>query len=94
MPTYTYRCKTCGDAEQSSSITDKPSTIPCPQCSAPATTVFGSPHLGAGSSTGHRLIDATKKTAETPGVVTRIPGTGRSSRPVSRDPRHARLPRA
>ncbi|RBP62230.1 putative FmdB family regulatory protein [Brevibacterium sanguinis] len=94
MPTYTYRCRTCGTIEQSFPITDKPSTIPCPSCRAPATTVFSSPHLGAGASTAHRLIDATKRTAETPGVVSQVPGSRRAPRPVSRDPRHAKLPRA
>jgi len=31
MPTYNYRCKTCGDFEYSQSIKDNPLTT-CPKC--------------------------------------------------------------
>lgn len=93
MPTYVYRCRDCGDTQQSFSMKEKPDSIPCPGCSATAPSVFTPPHLGAGSTTAHKLMDATKKTAEAPAVVSHIPGSTRAPRPVSRDPRHAKLPR-
>lgn len=94
MPTYVYRCTDCGESQQSFPMSEKPSSIPCPQCHEPARSVFTAPHLGAGSTTAHRLIDATKRTAEAPAVVSQLPGSRRARQKVSRDPRHDKLPRA
>lgn len=94
MPTYVFRCDECGDTEHSFAMAEKPSSLPCPTCRGIARSVVASPHLGVGNTSAHRLIDATKRTADAPAVVSRLPGTSRSPRRVSRDPRHATLPRA
>ncbi|WP_140955373.1 zinc ribbon domain-containing protein [Brevibacterium sp. XM4083] len=94
VPTYVYRCDACGDTEQTFPMLEKPSTIACPRCAGRARSVVSSPHLGAGNTPAHRLLDATAATADAPPVVTRLPGSPRAPRRVSRDPRHQRLPRA
>ncbi|MDN6746873.1 MAG: zinc ribbon domain-containing protein [Brevibacterium sp.] len=94
VPTYVYRCTTCGDTEQVFPMSRKPESVTCPDCRGTAVSAFTSPHLGAGSGTVFGVIDATKKTAESPPVVSRIPSSGRREQPVTRDPRHAKLPRA
>ncbi|KZE17034.1 FmdB family zinc ribbon protein [Brevibacterium casei] len=94
MPTYLFRCDACGDSERVYPMADKPGSIPCPGCSGRARSIVGSPHLGAGSSQAKQLIESTERSAESPAVVSRLPGSSRRRQKVSRDPRHAKLPRA
>ncbi|SMX92892.1 MULTISPECIES: FmdB family zinc ribbon protein [unclassified Brevibacterium] len=94
MPTYVYRCESCGDTEQAFPMSRKPEAVTCPDCHGTAVSAFTSPHLGAGSGTVFGDIDATKKTAESPPVISRVPSSSRRTQPVNRDPRHAKLPRA
>ncbi|GAA1855079.1 FmdB family zinc ribbon protein [Brevibacterium marinum] len=94
MPTYVYRCTTCGDTEQVFPMSRKPESVTCPDCRGTAVSAFTSPHLGAGSGSVFAAVDATKRTADEPPLVSRIPSSQRRAQPVSRDPRHAKLPRA
>ncbi|GAA0037509.1 FmdB family zinc ribbon protein [Brevibacterium metallidurans] len=93
MPTYLFRCDDCGDTERAFTMAAKPDSIHCPGCQEPARSVVASPHLGVGGSPAARLIDTTERSAETPAVVSRVPGASRRRQEVSRDPRHAKLPR-
>ncbi|WP_453984993.1 FmdB family zinc ribbon protein [Brevibacterium casei] len=93
MPTYLFRCDDCGDTERAFTMAAKPDSIHCPDCQGAARSVVASPHLGVGGSPAARLIDTTERSAETPVVVSRVPGTSRRQQKVSRDPRHAKLPR-
>ncbi|TSI15031.1 FmdB family zinc ribbon protein [Brevibacterium aurantiacum] len=64
MPTYVYRCTTCGDTERDFPMSRKPESVACPDCHGTAESAFTSPHLGAGSGTAFGVIDAKKKTAD------------------------------
>ncbi|MDN5736768.1 MAG: zinc ribbon domain-containing protein, partial [Brevibacterium aurantiacum] len=64
VPTYVYRCTTCGDTEQDFPMSRKPESVTCPDCHGTADSAFTSPHLGAGSGTAFGVIDTTKKTAD------------------------------
>ncbi|WP_262908303.1 FmdB family zinc ribbon protein [Brevibacterium zhoupengii] len=64
MPTYVYRCTTCGDTEQESPMSRKPESVTCPGCHGTAESAFTSPHLGAGSGTAFGVIDATRKSED------------------------------
>jgi hypothetical protein len=70
-----------------------PAQLDCRACGGAARRIFSAPHLGAGSSTAMKLLDATKRTASEPAVVESLPGRRKSPRPVSRNPLHAKLPR-
>lgn len=93
MPMYDFRCDEHGVRAKKFSMADVPATSTCPDCAAVTKRVFTSPALGSGNSRAMRTIDASKQTAEKPGVVTSLPSQQRPSRPVSFDPRHAKLPK-
>jgi hypothetical protein len=65
----------------------------CPDCAHPAARVFGAPALRGLDPTVRRALDASARSADTPQVVTSVPGRSRRATPVTTDPRHARLPR-
>lgn len=64
VPTYVYRCTSCGDTEQDFPMSRKPETVMCPDCHETAAYAFTSPHLGAGSGTTFGVIDDAEKTAD------------------------------
>ncbi|WP_229402353.1 FmdB family zinc ribbon protein [Micromonospora okii] len=91
MATYEYRCERDGVFDASLPIgTASPSTR-CPRCAAPAARVFSAPRLARTPVPLRRAIERAARSAETPEVVTRLPGR-RPSRPAP-NPVHARLPR-
>jgi len=95
VPVYRFRCRTCGTFDADHPMATVPDAGPCPSCGASARRIITAPALGRGGSTAMRLIDATSATADTPAVVSGVaPGRStRPPRPVSRDPRHQKLPR-
>lgn len=93
MPLYEFACPSGHATETNFSLRDVPSAIDCPECSVRARRRMVAPHLGRGASSAMRVLDATSRSAHEPEVVrSTAPGT-RTPAPVSRDPRHARLPR-
>lgn len=90
MPTYEFRCASCGPFDATFSMSDVPDATAC-RCGAPSKRGVTAPQLGRGASTAMRLLDATKATADRPAVVTATPGRSGSS--ARQEPRHARLPR-
>ena len=91
MPTYEFRCSSCGPFDAVFSMREVPAATPC-RCGATARRGITAPRLGSGASGAMRLLDATKATADRPAVVSAPPGrTGGGGAPS--DPRHARLPR-
>jgi hypothetical protein len=65
----------------------------CVHCDSPARRVFGAPALRGLDPGVRRALDAQSRSADAPEVVTSVPGRSRRATPVTRDPRHARLPR-
>jgi hypothetical protein len=65
----------------------------CPDCALPAARVFGAPALRGLDPAVRRALDVGARSADSPQVVTSVPGRSRRATPVSTDPRHARLPR-
>jgi putative FmdB family regulatory protein len=93
MPTYAFRCAAaCGDFDAVFAMASVPARLDCRACGGAARRIFSAPHLGAGPSSAMRLLDATGRTASEPALV-RSPPDRRGSRPVSRNPLHAKLPR-
>ena len=93
MPTYVFRCEQgCSDFTEQHPMAAVPDRTPCPGCSGAARRKIGAPALGAGGSSGMRLQDATRATADRPDVVRSLPATGRRA-PVTSNPLHRKLPR-
>lgn len=93
VPLYDFRCADHGVTSVRYAMSEVPATSACPTCSVPMRRRFTSPALGSGNTAASRTIEATQRTAETPGVVSSLPTQQRPTRPVSHDPRHAKLPR-
>ncbi len=93
MPTYGYRCSPCGAFDVVRPMADASGGAQCPRCGQPATRVFGTPGLRSLDPGMRRALDASAYSAENPSVTTGVPGRSRRSTPVTRDPRHAKLPR-
>jgi putative FmdB family regulatory protein len=93
VPTYAYRCPHCGEFEVRRPMAEAASETACPHCAVRAARVFGAPALCGLEPTVRRALDACARSADSPQVVTSVPGRSRRATPVSTDPRHARLPR-
>lgn len=65
----------------------------CPDCALPAARVYGAPALRGLDPTARRALDASARSADSPQVVSSVPGRSRRATPTTTDPRHARLPR-
>ena len=93
MPTYEFRCDSCGPFDAVFSMSTVPQATAC-RCGASARRGITAPRLGSGASGAMRLLDATKATAERPAVVGAPAGRPRTTGAAApSDPRHARLPR-
>ncbi|NMD58239.1 MULTISPECIES: FmdB family zinc ribbon protein [Tsukamurella] len=99
MPTYEFRCSSCGPFDAVFSMREVPATTAC-DCGASARRGITAPRLGSGASGAMKLLDATKATAERPAVVAApaggsLTGSGGAPRPSRgpSNPLHARLPR-
>lgn len=93
VPTYVFRCgQGCPDFTEQHSMAVVPDDVPCPSCRSQAKRRIGAPALGAGSSPGMRIQDATRATADRPDVVGSLPASRRRA-PVTANPLHRKLPR-
>ncbi|WP_152353429.1 FmdB family zinc ribbon protein [Brachybacterium subflavum] len=96
MPIYEFRCSSAHRFEVSVPMSGRDGAQDCPDCGAPAARLIAAPALGHFGSPAARLLESTQASAHSPGVVDAVPGGGAAPRrgtPVTRDPRHARLPR-
>jgi putative FmdB family regulatory protein len=93
MPTYQYRCGTCGRFELLRSMAEVEPSAPCPDCGAAARRVFGLPGVTFVDPGVRSALDASARSADSPQVVTGVPGRARRATPITTDPRHAKLPR-
>ncbi|ADG78340.1 FmdB family zinc ribbon protein [Tsukamurella paurometabola] len=90
MPTYEFRCRSCGPFDAVYSMREVPDSAAC-TCGAAAPRGITAPRLGSGATSAIRLIDATRATAERPAVVSAPPRRAGGGAPSN--PRHAALPR-
>lgn len=94
MPVYEFRCEQSHVHELVLPMSSDSRSAICPQCGGSAQRLISAPGLSRANSARARLIEATEGTASAPGVVDRLPSSrARRATPVSRDPRHAKLPR-
>jgi putative FmdB family regulatory protein len=93
VPTYTHRCPICGEFDVVRPMSASGTAAPCPDCGTTTARVFGAPSLRAVDPGLRSALDASGRSADAPDVVTSLPGRNRRATPVTRDPRHARLPR-
>ena len=93
MPTYTYRCQRCGGFELVRPMAEAGAPAHCPDCGEAARRVFGAPALRGLDPGVRRAKDAEAGSADAPQVVNSVPGRSRRATPVTRDPRHLKLPR-
>ncbi|WP_237160894.1 zinc ribbon domain-containing protein [Mycolicibacterium parafortuitum] len=70
----------------------RPDEITCPTCQGRARRMIAAPNLGRSAGTAMALHDATRSTADTPGVVSAPPRKA-PGRKVTTNPLHRKLPR-
>ncbi len=92
MATYQYRCPDHGDIDVALPIGTAPAQRPCPDCAAAMARVFAPPMIGRASRAHLAAIDRSERTRDTPDVVS-APPPGPRRTPVTRNPKHAKLPR-
>jgi len=92
VPTYTFRCASCGDVDHRCPMSEIPTALDCPTCGGPARRRWTSVAATHGDSPARRTIERAERSASQPRTVA-APPPARSSRPVSRNPLHATLPR-
>jgi putative FmdB family regulatory protein len=93
MPTYGFRCASCGEFDLVRPMSAAAAATACPDCGAQAARVYGAPALRGQDPGLRRALDASGRSADAPEVVTAVPGRSRHGIRTTTDPRHARLPR-
>ncbi|MQA14312.1 MAG: zinc ribbon domain-containing protein [Pseudonocardiaceae bacterium] len=93
MPTYTYRCTEDGTFDVRRAIADRNGREPCPWCGRAASAVFVAPALRRTPAAVRGALTSAERSADAPEVVTVVPPCSRAT-PITRDPRHLRLPRS
>ncbi|ACU96987.1 FmdB family zinc ribbon protein [Saccharomonospora viridis] len=91
MVTYSYRCRQCGDFDVRMPMGEATGAWACPWCGTSAVRRFTAPQVRRGDVAVRRAYEYAERSADEPEVVS-APPPARPPR-VSRDPRHARLPR-
>ncbi len=101
MPTYSYRCHSCGDFDVIASMSKRPERAPCPECGQERPRVFRAPSLRTTPVALSTAVEQAGRSAEAPQVVHSIPGATPAPRrpgapvPVSaRTGRYPALPRS
>lgn len=90
MVTYVYRCLSDGSFDLRRPFGQAVELATCPTCGAAARRVFTSPLLGTLDARVNRAYDDAARSADTPAVVSALPGP-RPQRPLN--PAVRRLPR-
>jgi len=93
VATYDYRCPNDGDVEARFPLGEAPPTLPCPACGGAAGRVWSAPRLTRTPRALRTALDRAAASAETPQVVTRVPGRRPATPRASAHPAHSRLPR-
>ena len=93
MPTYRYRCGDCGGFDLVRPMAQAQACESCPACGNAARRVFGLPAVSFVEPGLRNALDASARSADSPRVVTAVPGRAHRATALTTDPRHAMLPR-
>jgi putative FmdB family regulatory protein len=95
MALYEFACPTCSPVEAFYPMGAAPDSIECPECGGRAERRISTPRLSIAGTSAFKLIDAAKKSAHEPQVVTgALPQAGRNrATPTTNNPLHRKLPR-
>jgi len=95
MALYEFSCPDCGPTESFHPMGSAPEDVVCPICGGRALRQISTPRLSIAGSPAFKLIDAAKRSAVEPQVVSgSLPQSGRKrSAPVTTNPLHQKLPR-
>lgn len=95
MALYEFACPGCAPVEAFYPMGAAPESIECPECGGRAERILSTPRLSIAGTSAFKLIDATKKSAYEPRVVSGpLPPSGRKrSTPITTNPLHRKLPR-
>lgn len=95
MPTYTYRCDTCGTFARILPMSESSGPATCSGCDSAARRVFDSPTLSRIAPGLHRAMGAAAASAEQPRVVRSVPDAREPAgqQPYRVSPKHPPLPR-
>lgn len=91
MARYDYRCQRCGGFESACSVGTAPARQPCPVCREASARVWSAAALLPGRTTLTRAVEADRRSAAEPAVVTVPPRQRRAVQP--RSPLQVKLPR-
>ena len=75
MATYVYRCPRDGDFEVRIPLGAATASVLCTQCGGESGRVWSAPHLGRTPRPLAAAIEQAGRSAESPRVVSRLPGT-------------------
>lgn len=92
MPVYVFRCHRCGRFDAEHPMASVPGSCPCLSCGDPARRIITAVALSQAGSPRRRAVEAAERSAEEPQVVAGPPPRP-STPPITRDPRHQKLPR-
>ncbi|WP_290367639.1 FmdB family zinc ribbon protein [Rhodococcus spelaei] len=94
IPLYQFRCAACGPFDRTFPMATVPDAAGCPTCASAARRQITGPRLAHGATAAMCLLDATKRSASEPAVVTGPrPGVVRNPTPTTANPLHRTLPR-
>ena len=93
MPTYSFRCRGCGDFDVIAAMSQRPDRATCPVCSQLRARVFSSPLLHTASTSLDTAVERAGRSAESPEVIRSIPASGSTPPRSARDRRYPPLPR-
>jgi predicted nucleic acid-binding Zn ribbon protein len=93
MTTYRYRCPTDGPTDVTLPFGTAPPARTCSSCGAEMPRVFTAPMLGLAPRGVVTAIDRAGASAESPAVVSRIPGSRPHTPVAPPNPKLRRLPR-
>lgn len=95
MPLYEFRCPEGTTTDASFSMATVPDSLDCPDCGARAPRQISIPRLSRTGSPAFQLMDRTRRSAESPDVVTSIPAGPGQAAPTryTHHPLHQKLPR-
>ncbi|ALE93565.1 hypothetical protein AOC05_16600 [Arthrobacter alpinus] len=93
MPLYAFRCPNGTEFESSFAMAEVPDAAPCPDCNAPARRQMSSARLSIANSAEFKLIDATKRSAHEPQLVSGRTGASKKATRYTGNPLHQKLPR-
>ncbi|MDR3622432.1 MAG: zinc ribbon domain-containing protein [Paludisphaera borealis] len=95
MALYEFACPGCTPVEAFFPMGAAPDSLECPECGGRAERRISTPRLSIAGTSAFKLIDAAKKSAHEPQVVSgALPQSGRKrATPTTTNPLHRKLPR-